>query len=42
MRRQWWRENRDEQDLFDEELEDAKKTLEERAATFPVVMLDRV
>jgi hypothetical protein len=29
-RRRWWRENRDEQQLFDDE------SLEERAPTFPV------
>lgn len=35
-RRRWWRENRDEEDLFDQELAVATKALEERATSFPL------
>jgi hypothetical protein len=38
-RRRWWRENRDEEQLFDEELAVATKALEERATTFPVFVV---
>ena len=38
-RRSWWRENRTERELFDEELEMAKKTLAESGETLPIVRI---